>query len=66
MACPITNSNRKTLLHVPLPKNAQLTGFIMVEQIKSLDYRSRQAEFVEKCDKETLNEVLAILDACLY
>ena len=38
----------------------------MVEQIKSVDFKSRQAKFVEKADKETINEVLAILDACVY
>jgi mRNA interferase MazF len=38
----------------------------MVEQIKSVDYTSRQAKFIEKADQEVINEVLAILDACVF
>lgn len=37
----------------------------MVEQIKSVDYTSRQVKFVEKAPDFVQNEVLSILDACL-
>jgi mRNA interferase MazF len=38
----------------------------MVEQIKSVDYNSRKAKFIEKAAAELLNDVLAMLDACIY
>jgi len=38
----------------------------MVEQIKSVDYRSRKVSFIEQASQETLNEILAILDAIVY
>ena len=38
----------------------------MVEQVKSVDFRSRRAVFVEKAPDEVLDEALAILDALLY
>jgi hypothetical protein len=38
----------------------------MVEQIKSVDYASRKAKFVEKAPQAKLDEVLGILDACIY
>ncbi len=38
----------------------------MVEQIKSVDYVSRKVRFVEKAPQSVLDEVLSILDACLY
>lgn len=38
----------------------------MVEQVKSVDYRSRDVRFIEHASEETLNEVLAILDAIVY
>ena len=44
-------------------KSENLTGFIMVEQCKSIDYKARKVKFVEKADEETLDEVLAILDS---
>ena len=63
-ACPITNTKRDFPFHVEV-KSKNLTGFIMVEQCKSIDYKTRKVKFVEKADKETLDEVLAILDTIL-
>ena len=66
MVCPITNTNRSFPFHVAVPSESSLTGYIMVEQIKSVDFASRKLEFVEKSPRAVLEEVLAILDACLY
>ena len=66
IVCPITNSNRGFPFHVPVPTDSRLTGFIMVEQVKSVDYRSRKAKRIEPVNKELLEEVLSILDACIY
>lgn len=38
----------------------------MVEQVKAIDYRARRARFIEKVPLPLLNEVLAVLDACIY
>ena len=38
---------------------------MMVEQIKSIDYRLRRVQFVEKAPASVLDEALGILDACL-
>ena len=38
----------------------------MVEQIKSVDYVSRQVQFLEKASNWILDEVLSVLDACLH
>ena len=59
-ACPITNTKRDFPFHVEV-KSENLTGFIMVEQCKSIDYKARKVKFVEKIDEDTLDEVLAIL-----
>ena len=65
MMCPITNTRRNIPFHVAVPNESSLTGYIMIEQIKSVDYASRQVKFVEKAPDFVLNEVLSILDACL-
>jgi mRNA interferase MazF len=64
--CPITGTDRKLPFHIKVPENSSLSGYIMVEQAKSVDYRSRKIRFVEKAPAETLNEVLGILDAILF
>ena len=66
IACPITNTNRNIPFHVALSKESSLTGYIMVEQIKSIDYKSRRIQLVEKATDSILIEVLTILDACIY
>jgi mRNA interferase MazF len=43
-----------------------MSGFIMVEQVKSVDFRSREVEFIEQAPKATLDDVLGLLDAILY
>jgi len=52
--------------HVAVTKNQNVTGFVMVEQIKSIDYRARQAKNIGKASDDLLDEVLSILDACIY
>jgi mRNA interferase MazF len=38
----------------------------MVEQVKSVDYRARKAKRIEQVNEELLEEILSILDACIY
>lgn len=66
IVCPITNTKRNFPFHVSIPKGSDLTGFIMVEQIKSVDFRTRRVKLIEHGDEELLAEVLSILDACIY
>ena len=66
IVCPITNTKRSIPFHVEIPEDSSLTGYIMVEQIKSIDYRSRRIKLIEKVSRNILDEVLAILDACIY
>lgn len=66
IVCPLTNTSRNFPFHVTIPEKSSLTGFIMVEQIKSIDFHSRKATLIEKASQDLLAEVLSILDACIY
>jgi mRNA interferase MazF len=66
MVCPITKTRRDFPFHVQVPVGSKLSGYIMAEQIKSVDYASRKVQFVEKAGQAVLDDVLGILDACLY
>ena len=63
-ACPITNTKRDFPFHVPVDSRV-LTGYIMTEQCKSIDYHARKVKFIEKAKDETIDEVLAILESIL-
>ncbi len=64
-AIPITNTKRGFPFHIEV-NSKQLTGFIMVEQMKSIDYRSRKIKFVEKAKQETVDEILSIIESILF
>ena len=66
IVCPVTSTRRDFPFHVPVPAGSRLTGFIMVEQVKSLDFRARGARRIERAPDDLLAEVLSILDACIY
>lgn len=66
IVCPITNTKRAIPFHVALPKESTVTGFVMVEQVKAIDFRARQARLIEKAPESVLNEALSLLDACVY
>lgn len=66
IVCPLTNTDRGFPFHVAVGSRSTVTGFVMVEQVKSVDFRSRKAEFIGKASARLLEEVLSILDACIY
>lgn len=66
MCCPITNTDRKVPFHVPVSGRTSLTGFVMCEQVKSLDFRARNMRLIERAPQELLEDVLAIIDASLF
>jgi len=51
---------------VPVIGHPDVKGFVMVEQVKSIDYRARQAKSIGKASDDLLDEALSILDACIY
>ncbi len=43
IACPIANTRREYPFHVAIQAGEGVTGVVMVEQVKSIDFRSRKA-----------------------
>lgn len=65
MVCPITNTNRQIPFHLPVPASSSLTGFVMVEQLKSVDYAARDAKFIEKAPNPLIEDALNVVDVCI-
>jgi mRNA interferase MazF len=66
IVCPITNTNKNIPFHIEIPTNKNITGFIMVEQVKSIDFKARKVQKISVATQEILEQVLGILDACIY
>jgi mRNA interferase MazF len=65
IVCPITNTNRKIPFHLPIANLSNLTGFVMIEQIKSVDFKSRNVKFIEKAPDDLLNDINEIINICI-
>ena len=63
--CPITSKSKGYPFEVELPKEVNVTGVILSDQVKSLDWRVRKAEFKESLPEEVIDEVLAKLGTLL-
>ena len=59
--CPITNQRKGYPFEVGIPSGLHVTGVVLADQIKSLDWRTRQAELICALPAETVAEVLAKL-----
>ena len=66
IVCPLTTTDRGYPFHIAVTDNPHVTGFVMVEQVKSIDFRARKAKQIGKASDEVLDSVLSILDACIY
>jgi mRNA interferase MazF len=66
IVCSVTTTHRGYPFHVAVLGNPDVKGFVMVEQVKSIDYHARQAKSLGKASEDLLDEVLSILDACIY
>jgi mRNA interferase MazF len=66
IACPVTNARRDYPFHVTIPDGCAVTGVVMVEQVKSVDFRARNVKRIGLAPDAVLDEVLSLLDACIY
>jgi mRNA interferase MazF len=66
IVCPLTNTERSFPFHVAVVNGPNVTGFVMVEQVKSIDFRARKVKRIGRASDGVLEEVLSILDACIY
>ena len=66
VVCPLAHTERSFPFHVAVVNDPNVTGFVMVEQVKSIDFRARKAKRIGRASESVLEEVLSILDACIY
>ena len=66
IVCPITRTSRSYPFHVEIPEGSKVSGVVMVDQVKSIDYRARGVRRVGPATTDVVDQVLAILDACIF
>ncbi len=59
LACPITSQIKGWAFEVILPTSMTTYGVVLADLVSTLDWRSRQARFIEKSPDEVILEVSA-------
>jgi mRNA interferase MazF len=65
LLCPITSQVKGYPFEVPIPDGLPVAGVILADQVKSLDWRARQAEVIATLPGGVVADVLAKLGALL-
>jgi mRNA interferase MazF len=63
--CPITSQIKGYPFEVLIPDGLKISGAILSDQLKSLDWKVRQAELICKLPSATVDEVLQKLNTLL-
>lgn len=59
LVCPITSVAKGYPFEVPLPDGLRVSGVVLADQIKSLDWRARQAVFACKAPPHVIADARA-------
>jgi mRNA interferase MazF len=62
--CPITNTDRNSGLHIKLNETAT-TGYIMCDQLRSVDLNNRPYRVIEHIDQATFESVAFVIRASI-
>ena len=56
--CPITTQIKGYPFEVVIPPGLRVSGAVLADQVKSLDWRAREAEFICALPSRTIGEVI--------
>lgn len=65
ICCPITNQVKGYPFEVAIPPDVAVSGVILADQVKSLDWQARQAAFIATLPTSITQEVLQKLQTLL-
>lgn len=65
LMCPITSKIKGYPFEVCLPPEGEIKGVVLADQVKSLDWRTRNAEIAGRVPKSIFEEVLSKLGTLL-
>lgn len=57
--CPITTKTKGYPFEVPLPEGLKVSGVVLSDQVKSLDWQARNARYSGKVSSGVVDEVAA-------
>ena len=61
LACPVTSRAKGYPFEVALPAGLPVSGVILADQIKSLDWKERKAQFATSATSEVVEDVVSLI-----
>ena len=61
IVCPVTSQVKGHPIEVPLRRVGTMSGVVLSDHVKSLDWRARKATLAEPADPEVVDQVLRFL-----
>lgn len=65
LCCPVTSQVKGYPFEVPLPDGLEVSGVVLSDHVKSLDWRARRVEGAGRVPHETLDEITGKLSTLL-
>ena len=65
LLCPVTTAAKGYPFEVPLPQGGDITGVVLSDHIKSLDWRARQAGLATQTTPRVVEQVLEMIGTLL-
>ena len=65
IVCPITNTNNRFPLHVPLDDRTKTTGVVLCEHVRALDISERGYKVIEEIPEDILSRITEIVNATI-
>lgn len=65
LACPISSREEGLPFEVRLPGNLPVTGFVLADQVRNIDWKARKAQFVCRVTPSFMTDVVEQLEILL-
>lgn len=65
LTCPVTRRRKGYPFEVELPPDLEIEGVALADQLRSLDWRAREAEFIGRAPEYVVKEIVGKVQALL-
>ena len=65
LCCPVTSQAKGYPYESPLPVGGRITGVVLADHLKSMDWRARKAQFAARARPEVVTDVFEMLKSIL-
>ena len=65
VVCPITSRIKSYPFEVALPARLKIEGAVLADQLRSLDWRARNATFIEKAPPQIVAQTIELIEALI-